>query len=148
MVIIMLGIDYGISNHRLYVSTYEDKVDEGLDIHSKRAAMERAEAARKEALQKRTKEVAEFGSTYGFEITEDLMDKALSRYNIGGYSNIVAKAMKDITSYVKTAKALERFVLDKSKNQIGDGWQCLCKEQNLARDLLCCMAYKDYAVAH
>ena len=148
MVIIMLGIGYGISNRRLFVSTYEDKVDEGLDIHFKRASMERAEAARKEELQKRTKEVAEFGSTYGFEITEDLMDKALSRYNFGGYSDIVAKAMKDITSYTKTAEALKRFILDKSKNEIGDGWQCLCKEQSLARDLLCCIAYKNYAVAH
>ena len=145
MVIIMLGIGYGISNRRLFVSTYEDKVDEGLDIHSKRAAMERAEAVRKEMLQKRTKKVAEFAETYGIEVTEDLLDKALCRYNVGGYSDIVAKAMKDITSLKATAKALEKFILDKSKNEFGDGWQCLCEEQNNARDLLCIMAYNDYA---
>ena len=134
MVIIMLDIGYEISNRRLFVYTYENKTDESLDIYSKQVAIE---------------QVAEFGSTYGFEITEDLMHKALSRYNnFGSYSDIVAKAIKDITSFVRTAEALKRFILNKSKGKIGDGWQCLCEEQRLALELLCCMAYKDYSVAH
>ena len=134
MVIIMLDIGYEISNRRLFVSTYENKTDESLDIYSKQVAI---------------KQVAEFGSTYGFEITEDLMHKALSRYNnFGSYSDIVARAIKDITSFVRTAEALKRFILNKSKGKIGDGWQCLCEEQRLALELLCCMAYKDYSVAH
>ena len=134
MVIIMLDIGYEISNRRLFVSTYEIKTDESLDIYSKQVAIE---------------QVAEFGSTYGFEITEDLMHKALSRYNnFGSYSDIVARAIKDITSFVRTAEALKRFILNKSKGKIGDGWQCLCEEQRLALELLCCMAYKDYSVAH
>ena len=134
MVIIMLDIGYEISNRRLFVSTYENKTDESLDIYSKQVAIE---------------QVAEFGSTYGFEITEDLMHKALSRYNnFGSYSDIVARAIKDITSFVRTAEALKRFILNKSKGKIDDGWQCLCEEQRLALELLCCMAYKDYSVAH
>ena len=134
MVIIMLDIGYEISNRRLFVSTYENKTDESLDIYSKQVAIE---------------QVAEFGSTYGFEITEDLMHKALSRYNnFGSYSDIVARAIKDITSFVRTAEALKRFILNKSKGKIGDGWQYLCEEQRLVLELLCCMAYKDYSVAH
>lgn len=145
MVIIMLDIGE-INNRRLFVS-YDDKTDEGLDIYSKQVAMERVGTASKEEIQRRTKEVAEFGSIYGFEITEDLLYKALNRYNFGSYSNIVAKAIKDITSFVRTAEALKRFILNKSKSKIGDGWQCLCEEQRLALELLCCMAYKDYSVA-
>ena len=134
MVIIMLDIGYEISNRRLFVSTYENKTDESLDIYSKQVAIE---------------QVTEFGSTYGFEITEDLMHKALSRYNnFGSCSDIVARAIKDITSFVRTAEALKRFILNKSKGKIGDGWQCLCEEQRLALELLCCMACKDYSVAH
>ena len=145
MVIIMLDIGE-INNRRLFVS-YDDKTDEGLDIYSKQVAMERVGTASKEEIQRRTKEVAEFGSIYGFEITEDLLYKALNRYNFGSYSNIVAKAIKDITSFVRTAEALKRFILNKSKSKIGDGWQCLCEEQRLALELLCCMAYKDYSVS-
>ena len=149
MVIIMLDIGYEISNRRLFVSTYENKTDESLDIYSKQVAIEQVGTVSEEDIQRRTKEVAEFGSTYGFEITEDLMHKALSRYNnFGSYSDIVAKAIKDITSFVRTAEALKRFILNKSKDKIGDGWQCLCEEQCLALELLCCMAYKDYSVAH
>ena len=149
MVIFMLDIGYEINNRRLFVS-YEDKTDEGLDIYSKQVAMELVGGTTsKEEIQRRTKEVAEFGSIYGFEITEDLMYKALSRYNnFGSYSDIVAKAIKDITSFVKTAEALKRFILNKSKSKISDGWQCLCEEQRLALELLCCMAYKDYSIAH
>ena len=148
MVIIMLDIGYEISNRRLFVS-YEDKTDEGLDICSKQVAIERVGTASQEEIQRRTKEVAEFGSTYGFEITEDLLYKALIRYNnFGSYSNIVVKAIKDITSFMRTAEALKKFILNKSKGKIGNGWQCLCEEQRLALELLCCMAYKDYSVAH
>ena len=147
MVIIMLDIDYEINNRRLFVS-YEDKTDEGLDIYSKQVAIEQVGTVSKEEIQRRTKEVAEFGSIYGFEITEDLLYKAMIRYNnFGSYSNIVAKAIKDITSFMRTAEALKRFILNKSKGKIGDGWQCLCEEQRLALELLCCMAYKDYSVA-
>lgn len=145
MVIIMLDIGYEINNRRLFVS-YDDKTDEGLDIYSKQVAIEQVGTVSEEEIQRRTKEVAEFGSTYGFEITEDLLYKALSRYNFGSYSNIVAKAIKDITSFVRTAEALKKFILNKSKSKIGDGWQCLCEEQRLALELLCCMAYKDYSV--
>lgn len=148
MVIIMLDIGYEINNRRLFAS-YDDKTDESLDIYSKQVAIEQVGVVSEEEIQRRTKEVAEFGSTYGFEITEDLLYKALSRYNnFGSYSNIVAKAIKDITSFVRTAEALKRFILNKSKSKIGDGWQCLCEEQRLALELLCCMAYKDYSVAH
>ena len=148
MVIIMLDIGYEINNRRLFVS-YEDNTDEGLYIYSKQVAIEQVGAVSEEDIQRRTKEVEEFGSIYGFEITEDLLYKALSRYNnFGSYSNIVAKAIKDITSFVRTAEALKRFILNKSKSKIGDGWQCLCEEQRLALELLCCMAYKDYSVAH
>lgn len=142
MVIIMLDIN----NRRLFVS-YEDKTDDGLDIYSKQVAMELVGTASKEEIQRRAKEVAEFGSIYGFdEITEDLLHKALSRYNFGSYSDIVTKAIKDNTSFMRTAEALKRFILNKSKSKIGDGWQCLCEEQRLALELLCCMAYKDYSV--
>ena len=146
--IIMLDIGYEINNRRLFVSTYKDKTDGDLDVCSKQVAIERVGTASEEEVQRRTKEVAEFGSTYGFEITEDLLYKALSRYNnFGSYSNIVAKAIKDITSFVRTAEALKSFILNKSKGKIGNGWQCLCEEQRLALELLCCMAYKDYSVA-
>lgn len=147
MVIIMLDIGYEINNRRLFVS-YDDKTDEGLDIYSKQVAIEQVGTVSEEEIQRRTKEVAEFGSIYGFEITEDLLYKAFSRYNFGSYSDIVAKAIKDITSFMKTAEALKRFILNKSKSKIGDGWQCLCEEQRLALELLCCMAYKDYSVTH
>ena len=148
MVIIMLDIDYEINNRRLFVS-YEDKTDEGLDIYSKQVAIEQVGTVSKEEIQRRTKEVAEFGSIYGFEITEDLLYKAMIRYNnFGSYSNIVAKAIKDITSFMRTAEALKIFIINKSKGKIADGWQCLCEEQRLALELLCCMAYKDYSVAH
>jgi hypothetical protein len=155
MVIIMLGVSY--SNPRLYVSYRECKIDEGLDVFNRKEyeeqAKRNAERFEKE-IETRTLEAAKvdkevFGRSGGLSI--EIMRKALNSTGArGGYSDIVRRAMEKIEKLAKEdeeyeetlaeAKTLQGFILDKTLNEFGDGWQCLSKKQSAARDLLCYLA--------
>lgn len=160
MVVIMLGI-YGVNNRRLFVSTYEDRVDEGLDIYTKRKkeyeeqAKKLAELRAQEIIKRADKatKISKDLLGYKYKLTGGLscevMEEALNKFCYGSYPEIVSRAMKAIEKkaiadnydgVLIDARKLAKFVMNTDLNEVGDGWKCLSDEQSAARDLLCYMA--------
>lgn len=159
MVIIMLGI-YGAKS-RLYVSSREDRVDEGLDIYSKRKkeykeqAKKFAELRAQEIIKRADKATKISKDLLGYKyvltggLSCEVMEEALNKFCYGSYPEIVKRAMKaiakkavadDYDGVLIDAKKLAKFVMNTDLNEVGDGWKCLSDEQSAARDLLCYMA--------
>ena len=159
MVIIMLGI-YGAKS-RLYVSSREDRIDEGLDIYSKRKkeyeeqAKRNAELRAQEIIRRADKATQISKDLLGYKyvltggLSCEVMEEAINRFDYGSYPEIVKRTMEAITKKAITdsydgvlidARKLAKFVMNTDLNEVGDGWKCLSAEQSAARDLLCYMA--------
>ena len=138
MVIIMIGIS-ACKPSRLYISRYECKIDEGLDVYNRKKAEEErkeAEKIRKDWINEKFEQLKKFASSKGFTINIDV-DKfeAIKDHHYDCYP-IEMKRIPD-----EFYPELKSFVMDKSLNEKGDGWSCLSDDQSLTRDLILVLYY-------